>query len=278
VEPHPYLILKTLVELGAEDALLVARDGQPLRVEQLRREMLAAEHAPATEAEWHQYAWRLDVSLRYWASLPADSAERAALAPALEAALARLEADDAVLASAAEPRAFDGDRPMGAAKRNKSAIYGHPCGGLHFVQAVLRGVALAGSPALRARAEQQVRLLLARYAAERALYASALQSHPQAALILLAQQLKFFGHLLETLAVAENALGQSAASQLASDVRGAREQAAADLIATVVELRQRNAYAQLAELRAQNPQLRLDLIGDACHAIHGLRETLPVLR
>jgi hypothetical protein len=192
------------------------------------------------------------------------------------AALTRLEADDAVLESdAAQP--FAADAPMGAAKRNKSHIYGHPCGGLHFFQAVLRGASATREAAARARIHRQLALLLRRYEAERALYAETLRSHPTAALLVSGQQLKFFGHLLETLALADTLGVLRDDAALAESVTSARRRAAGDLLATLARLEQERAYERLPELAAQRPQLALDLIGDGCHAVHGLRETLALL-
>jgi hypothetical protein len=166
---------------------------------------------------------------------------------------------------------------MGAAKRSKSHIYGHPCGGLHFVQAVLRGAGTSRDPDARARVRRQLALLLRRYEAERALYAQTLAARPDARLLVSGQQLKFYGHLLETLALAEQvgALREDAA--LAENVGSARHRAASDLLRALEQLEQERAYARLPELGARQPQLALDLIGDGCHAVHGLRETLPIL-
>ena len=151
------------------------------------------------------------------------------------------------------------------------------CGGLHFVQAALRAAAGSGSVELRTRALRQLALLLRRYDAERALYASSVRSHPEARLIVSGQQLKFFGHLLETLALARELglLDQDAA--LGRAVDDARQRAAADVLAVLAQLEAEHAYQRLPELGVQRPQLQLDLIGDGCHALHGLRATLPAL-
>jgi hypothetical protein len=163
---------------------------------------------------------------------------------------------------------------MGAAKRNKTHIYGHPCGGLHFMQAVLRAANASPSSDFRARVSRQVRLLLRRYEAERALYAATLRSHPEARLLVSGQQLKFLGHLLETLALTD---GVREDLSLARAIDATRRRAAADLLATFDQLEQERAYERLAELSTTRPQLALDLVGDSCHAIHGLRETLTTL-
>lgn len=271
VEPHPYLLVKTFLEIGIDPSLrFEAADGATIDVRRLLADMRANVREPATDAEWHDAAWWL-TALELDRGAPAG--DRARLRAA---ALARLEADDAVLAApAAHP--FEPDAPMGAAKRGKTHIYGHPCGGLHFVQAVLRAAAASGSPDFVARAAQQVRLLLHRHDAERTLYADTLRAHPAARLLVSGQQLKFFGHLLETLALADELGVTRADAGLQDAVTAARRVAAADLLVTLSQLDDERAYGRLPELARDKPQLHLDLIGDGCHAIHGLRATLAVL-
>jgi hypothetical protein len=271
VEPHPHLLVKTFLEVGVDPDLdFAAADGEMIDVRRLIVDMRASVREPQTDAQWHDAAWWLT-------ALELDPTSKPTDLPRLRAAaLARLEADDAVLATeAADP--FLPTAPMGAAKRRKTHIYGHPCGGLHFVQAVLRAASASGSADFRARASQHVRLLVRRYDAERALYAQALRAHPAAKLLVRAQQLKFFGHLLETLALADELGVLDGEAGLRETVTVARRNAAGDLLATLAELEAEHAYARLPELSVEKPQLHLDLIGDGCHAIAGVRKTLAIL-
>jgi hypothetical protein len=271
VEPHSHLLLKTFLEIGlAPSFSFTAGDGAKIDLRRLLVDMRASVREPTTDAEWHDAAWWLAaLELR---PVPGEPE----LVRLREAALARLEADDAVLeADVAQP--FAPSAPMGAAKRNKSHIYGHPCGGLHFVQAVLRGASASRDATVRTRVRRQLALLLRRYEAERNLYAETLHAHPEAALLVSGQELKFFGHFLETLALADQLglLREDAA--LVEQVAVARGRATSDLLRTLAQLEQERAYARLSELGAQRAQLALDLIGDGCHALHGLRETVGVL-
>lgn len=287
VEPHPHLLVKTFLEVGVDRARrLRAGDGTVITLERLLDDAYAEVREPSTDADWYSASWWL-------AALEMDLAGRAGkqppagldLARLRAAALSRLEADDAPLATLARDgfpgrpplNPFAEDMPMGLAKRNKTNIYGHPCGGLHFVQAVLRSVAASGQGDLVARAGRQVRLLLSRYEAERALYADTLRTHPTAALLVSGQQLKFFGHLLETLALVDELGLLSHDTDLADDVRRARRTAVADLLSVFEVLKREHAYDRLGELSQRQHQLVLDLIGDGCHAAHGLRATLPLL-
>lgn len=278
VEPHSYLLVKTFLEIElSPSASLRTADGTTIDVRRLLTDMRASIGVPQDEHQWHDAAWWLS-------ALALDPATDAAMLTTLtQVALAKLEADDAVLASATDtPQPFSPNAPMGQAKRNKSHIYGHPCGGLHFFQAVLRCAdrvvelhASHGADVL-ARVQRQVQLLVARYQAERALYAEMLRARPEATLLVSGQQLKFFGHLLETLALADRVL-PSQDNALKQTVTLTRQQAASDVLTVIAQLQAVSAYARLNELSVQQPQLYLDLIGDGCHAIHGLRETLPVL-
>jgi len=271
VEPHPHLIVKTFLEIGLPPALeLRASDGAAISVRSLLNDMRARMHEPQSDTDWYDAAW--------WISALELDPERddRLLAPVRDAALARLEADDAVLASdAQEP--FATTAPMGAAKRSKRHIYGHPCGGLHFVQAILRAASASSSPDFRARTQRQLALLLRRHTAERELYAQTLHAHPEVRLIVSGQQLKFFGHLLETLALAVRLGTAGGDPKLTAELAAAQQLAAADLLGALEQLEQERAYERLSEISAQRPQLALDLIGDGCHAVHGLRETLPSL-
>ena len=271
VEPHPYLLVKTFLEVGVDPDLgFVTADGTTIDVRRLITDMRASVREPQTDAQWHDAAWWLT-------ALELDQTAQSTELPRWRAAaLARLEADDAVLAAqAADP--FHPSAPMGAAKRGKTHIYGHPCGGLHFVQAVLRAASASGSTEFRARASRQVRLLLRRHEAERALYAEMLRTHPAAKLVVSGQQLKFFGHLLETLALADELGVLRDDAGLQGAVTAARRTVAGDLLATLAALQTERAYERLPELAVDKPQLHLDLIGDGCHAIAGLRRTLPAL-
>jgi len=271
VEPHPYLLLKTFLEIGVEPTLaLKAADGSAFDVARLLADLRASVQVPQTDAQWHDAPWWLT-------ALELDAAHDPGQLPRLRtAAMARLEADDAVF-ERPTPTPFAASAPMGAAKRNKTLIYGHPCGGLHFVQAVLRGAADGGTSDLVARAGKQLRLLLVRYRAERALYADTLRTHPEASLLVSGQQLKFFGHLLETLALADRLGLLRHDPALAQSVHAAQPQLVADLLSVLGQLERDHAYARLDTLSAQQHQLFLDLIGDGCHALHGLRECLPML-
>ena len=271
VEPHRNLLLKTLLEVGVDPAReLKASDGEPITLQQLADDLVETTAVPDAGAGWHHAAWTLGALQAH-----SGSAARRAHAALLTASLERLEADHRpVLDSERDrpERAFDPDQPMRRAKEGKTAIYGHSCGGLHFVQAVLEGVAEDATAERKRRAAAQVDALIYRYRSERLLYDSMLKKTPQHGLVLRVQKLKFFGHLLETLATARKlGIGDDRA------VRKTAGEAAGDLLATLRDLDRGGVFQRLDTIRREQSQTYLDLIGDGCHAIRGLRGTLDAL-
>jgi hypothetical protein len=155
-------------------------------------------------------------------------------------------------------------------KREKLGFHAHPCGGMHFVEALLHLTASQGD-AGRAPARRIVEALRQRWEKERTLYARLLAAQPEHGLLLRAQQLKFFGHLLENLGLARAALAPNGGDDAG---RGADETArlvAGDLSTTLEQLEAGGVWLRLAQIRAEREQTYLDLIGDGCHAIRGLR-------
>jgi hypothetical protein len=279
VEPHPYLLVKTFLEIGVDPSLRVrVSDGHTITLERLIADMRAELRTPESDEAWHQAAWWLTaLALDDRRAHLRDAAQAVDRAQWREAALARLEADDSVIATPDTRDAFAPSAPMGAAKRNKTHIYGHPCGGLHFVQAVLRAAAASGSEAFVARTLRQLRLLLSRAQLEQTLYTDALRDHPGAELVVTGQQLKFFGHLLETLALTSQLGLTRGDPKLAQAIDVERRQATLELLDAIARLKNLGVYSRLPQLSSTQHQLYLDLIGDGCHAIHGLRATLAVL-
>ena len=140
-------------------------------------------------------------------------------------------------------------------QKKKQGIYTHACGGMHFVQSILLGI--AKSHTLKKRVKEQLDMLRFRWKAERNLYRSSRIQHPRYELLLRLQELKFFGHTLETLGIIaqlgvidDNMIGTFA------------HQLVGDLNKTV------SALLRFKSIVTQ--QQRYDLIGDGAHAMRGL--------
>lgn len=269
VEPHPNLLAKTLVELGVPLDTRVA--GSPLR--DVARAAWSRFHAPSTDSEWQESAWTLaliaDLARRDPELVPPAGAPTVATLAA--AALLRLEKDSALVTAWTGPpeRAFDEGTPLRRAKEQKTGIFGHGCGGLHFVQAVL-ALSPASDGDQRRRVRAQLDALITRAAMERAATAELLRSHPGAALLVRVQRLKFSGHLAETLGLARDLAWWSDGDPADGRYAAALAAAATDVIDVLAELDHEQVYEHLAGVRREREQTYLDLIGDACHAVRGL--------
>jgi hypothetical protein len=78
--------------------------------------------------------------------------------------------------------------------------------------------------------------------------------------------LKFYGHFLETTARLKTDLNWKPDAAQAQTVAKAK----AYLDHTVRELDQDKTFTKMADIKQKQPQVFLDLIGDSCHASHGL--------
>jgi len=174
----------------------------------------------------------------------------------------RLESDQAFLLGP-----FSRGRPDKVQKR-KQGIYGHTCGGLHFIQAAVQGAGRTKDPGELLRARKQLELLDFRWDAERRIYREMIRTQPKYRFLLLVQEMKFHGHVLETMAMAH----EWGVLHATPATRAQARKVAADLVDAVRELEP--MYASQAKLKKSVPQSYLDLIGDGCHAIRGLRQTL----
>ena len=265
VEPHANLITKTLVLSGLPLSTRFATGWkQQLSLQQLVDGMKQGfRHVPQSEAYWRDVAWTLDAlsaTSRPGALVTAADGKPVALDVVMDDALAYLEHANADLEDGLK-------RGLPQVDKRKQGIYGHPCGGLHLVQAVL---SWARFPAVRKRwgdrPARQLAILFYRLESERRQYEAALQSAPQFQLQILVQQLKFYGHFLETTARARADLGWVPDEQQGNGVRKAK----ALLDATVRALEATHAWDQMKSLETTQRQVYLDLIGDACHGAHGM--------
>ena len=261
VEPHPFLLLKTLLLSGYAPSHSFRASWGPVTVgalqEDLKRDFrLGAALSP-------QGAWTLDALSH---TLPAQGSftngvgDTFRVDEVMDEALALLEREQAELAAglkAGLPRV----------PKRKQGIYAHPCGGLHLFQAVATH---ARHPAVRAawagRLEAQLDVLFYRLGSESRQYDDALSAAPPALrLPVLVQMLKFYGHLLETLGRYREDTGWRPTPAQAQQV----QQALGLLDGAVRRLEAAGAWRDLAALKAAQYQLYLDLIGDTCHAARG---------
>ncbi|NTX62149.1 hypothetical protein HUA74_15925 [Myxococcus sp. CA051A] len=260
VEPHPALLVKTLLAAGQPPSqrFTTAWGTVTLRelVEDVKRDF-RMEQVASPES-----AWKLEVlslSARPGDTFRDGTGRKVSVDAVMERALATLEAEQAALASG-----MKAGRPE-VPKRGEG-IYAHPCGGLHYFQAV---AGWARHPSVRAawrpRLAAQVDVLLYRLDSETRQYETAWASAPSQREQVLAQMLKFQGHLLETLGRFRDDTGWRPTARQQDIVERARRY----LENTVRRMDETGLLAAPASVATRNRQLALDLVGDTCHAARG---------
>lgn len=148
----------------------------------------------------------------------------------------------------------------------QAPVHGFTCGGTHMIYALLTAVqtGYAGKDR-RARVQQQVDILVFRLSADLDLIERFYQSRandPAVGWYDLDAKLKLLGHAEECLAFA--ALHD--VTKLTSSQRGQRQAAVTTLRRMLRDLEAKN----LGETRTLDRELYRQLVGDACHARHGL--------
>ncbi|NTX03669.1 hypothetical protein [Myxococcus sp. CA040A] len=260
VEPHPALLVKTLLAAGQplSQRFTTAWGTVTLRelVEDVKRDF-RMEQVASPES-----AWKLEVlslSARPGDTFRDGTGRKVSVDAVMERALATLEAEQAALASG-----MKAGRPE-VPKRGQG-IYAHPCGGLHYFQAV---AGWARHPSVRAtwrpRLAAQVEVLLYRLDSETRQYETAWASAPTQREQVLAQMLKFQGHLLETLGRFRDDIGWRPTARQQDTVERARRY----LENTVRRMDETGLLAAPTSVATRNRQLALDLVGDTCHAARG---------
>ncbi|WP_370643914.1 hypothetical protein [Myxococcus sp. RHSTA-1-4] len=260
VEPHPALHLKTLLLAGYAAGHRFRTSWGTVTPRELVED-LKRDFRPVL-ASSPEGAWALDalaLSLKPGATFRDGAGTIVRFDAVMETALTTLEAAHAELSAG-----MKAGRPE--VPKRRQGIYAHPCGGLHFFQAV---AGWARHPSVRKkwrkRLDAQVDVLLYRLDSEARQYETALASAPAYRLPILVQMLKFHGHLLETLGRYRDDTGWRPTEAQRQTVERARMY----LEGTVRRLNEAGAFNDVESLAARERQLALDLVGDTCHAARG---------
>jgi hypothetical protein len=265
IEPHTNLITKTLLCAGLPlSEKLPASFGTVTLGELVDEVKRGFRHVPQSEEYWKDVAWTLDALSQVEdpkaATFKDGDGNTVDFNKVMDDALTELERATADLKEGLEKHF-----PM--VPKRKQGLYAHPCGGMHFTQAVL---GWARKPEVRkrwgARVDKQIAILFYRLESERQQYDSALQAGgTQYRLQLLTQMVKFYGHFLETTARLKTDLGWKPDAAQTQAIAKAK----AYLDNTVRLLEADKAFTTMSEIKKKTPQIYLDLIGDSCHAVHG---------
>jgi hypothetical protein len=111
--------------------------------------------------------------------------------------------------------------------------------------------------------QRAARTLEWRVEAEHAIYERTRAQHPGHEIMLSAQEMKFYGHWLETMADLRDAGVEIDQKRI--------DQGIALLVQAVERLDRVGALDRMDDVRSRRVQTYRDLIGDAAHALRGLR-------
>lgn len=268
IEPHAELILKMLTETGVSPDRIVTVQGNPHPLADLYRgAVLESYLEPRTNhssfKSTDDVAWALQ-ALAAWGQpelvwVAADGTPMSLKSFALFNA--------AVLKQESQPIA----RAMAAGasfERQGQGIFRYTCGGSHLLQSVgyaaARGI---GGEQVRGLFAEQIALAFYRLPRELAIYDAAAKRFPSETERLLVQRLKFTGHFLESMYKFE-ATGLFSPNE---DQQQMLDGTAMQVALTVEALVSQGVIDQLPQLRTEDEQRYLDIIGDSAHALHGLQ-------
>lgn len=266
VEPHSGLTIKILTDMGVRPDRAVTVQGAPATVGDLWRGTVLGAWVDGDDTSfgsWNDTPWTLQ-AIAAWAppgfAWTADGGHAMTVDLFTHAVVDRLVSETAFLSQA---RAAGG-----AFQKQKQGIFAYTCGGAHLLQgasyAVSRGF---GAPADRAAVIEALHTQAWRFPIELAIVDDMVVRVPKARSLLLVQRLKMVGHHLETLqrGAAEGLVGPADQDIVDSVAMAERE-----LIATAAAIGKSGAFDAMAEVRAANEQVFLDLIGDSAHAVHAI--------
>ncbi len=266
IEPHRNQMIKSLLEVGVplDHTFKIKSSKQKVTLDRLVSDAERVFVMPVVDRDWRNFAWTLDAFLRARGDKGVIEAgdREIKLKEVCMRTIQRLEEEQAFLLGP-----FEANRPDKVEKQ-KQAIYGHTCGGLHFIQAAVHSAKYLADQNATDMMKKQLALLLFRWDAERRIYRSYIAKEPTYAPLLLIQELKFYGHLLETLAFAQ----EDGLIEVDETTKKEVSWIAGDLLNTLQQLEP--LYSKGKELEKIRPQSYYDLIGDGCHAIRGLRRSL----
>jgi len=255
-EPHRDLILKSLMQAGVPLSATFSVAGQPATLRQLYEGAAWRFEVPGDGRygadAWTLSAFSMGVGLGEPPSFVNHQAKKISISEQVLLALKDLEQEHAFL----KQGQYEG-APL---VKRRQGVFAEPCGAWHYLEALelwLSNPAL--HDALAPRLQALVELSSYRLRAEARLYD---QTHERAPAnlqrLLWIQELKFFGHYLEAMGIAE----KQGLIVKRSDLEFARER----LELAVSALRRLGAFDSMEAIRVERPQSYLDLIGDAAHS------------
>lgn len=266
IEPHADLLLKALTDSGVDPKRRVQVQGHDHQVGDLFRGSLSeAWFAPKTNSfsysSSNDMPWSLQ-GLASWADKDlvwtSTNGQTSTMHSLADFGMATLVENTRFLAAAKKQNTDFQKRGQG--------IFKFTCGGAHLIQGVAHATARGfGNRSNREQIQEQLHLLMYRFPRELSQIDAAAKLHPTHKLKLRVQRLKLTGHTLETLhrVAAYRWIGPAD--------KEATEQVAAEVVKSVVLLDELKAFDSLEQTKKNDEQLFLDIVGDAAHALRGLK-------
>ena len=268
IEPHAELMLKMLTEAGVAPDRRVTVGGQSHTVMDLYRgsllsSYLVPEANHSAFASTDDTAWALQGLAAWappglvWLAVDGTPMDLDKMATFHVAVLHR------EMQPIAKAMAVGADF-----ERKGQGIFRYTCGGAHLLQGT--GFALArgyGSDQAKAMFTEQIDLAFYRLPRELGIYDAAMKRFGEEhADRLLVQRLKFTGHFLESM----HKLAAMGFYTPSSEQKEVLDGVALQVALTTEALRGRGVFDRMAEIRKEDEQMYLDLVGDSAHALHGL--------
>ncbi len=272
VEPHTDLLLKNLGEVGvAPETTFPTRQGDVPVADLYRYTLLKTYLVPAKNQSSYDgpndMPWGLQ-ALAQWA--PTDEVQWIAT-DGTPMDLDFLTSFTVAVLTQESAFMFEAMQRKQRFQRQGQPLFSYTCGGAHLVQGASYAVARGyGTPKDRKAVEAQVPLLFYRLPIELEIYDEAMKRNAKHRTRLLVQRMKFLGHFLETTSKMQ-AMGLFVPDD---EQMKLLEGAAQNLVLVVEALKKQGVLDNMDELREQDEQLFLDVIGDACHAVRGLELAL----
>ena len=266
IEPHTDLIAKALIESGVRLDRPVVVQGNPHQVGELWFDTVLTSRLNMVDgsSSWEgtdDMAWGLQAIASF---APDDMVWSS---DGVDMSLDQMSQLTAHVLTSESLFLLEAMQTNGNFTKEGQGIFAYTCGGAHLLQTAAYLTARGfGGAAEYEKLQAQVRLLFYRFPRELAIYDEAVAAAPNQELIITVQRLKFIGHWIESAyKMAATELFEPSVAQ-----QSAMAEAVGLLVETVATLKRLGALDNLEDIRLENEQLYLDIVGDACHAVRGL--------
>lgn len=259
-EPHSNQVVKILLGVGVDLDHRFEVDGQSFTVNDLVDSALWR-FDPPEDTHWEHESWTLSalgrskthLEARYFTNYRGRRFDSFELVQRVAEYLNR------------EMEFIEQARRTGQPlQKRREGVHSHPCGGLHLARTPTDWMKSdVGRTVLMPAMRQAADTLAWRVTAEHEVYEQTRAEYPEHEIMISAQEMKFYGHWLET-------MHDLRLSGVDVD-RQSVEHGISLLVDAVERLDRIGTFARMEDVRVRRVQTYRDLIGDAAHALRGLR-------